>query len=245
MADLFQICVFNISAQESQGLQLGSLDGLPVHRHPSRAADRAGEAAAVRDRQLFRQRFAADRFKLFKLPSGVIARREQAVYLHRTHQTGGAHFRQLFPGQWMAADVVHPLFPVRCRSFLIIDQRDRISRGGNRLQVLAAEDGAHPSPARGALSADDRGITHQVFSCWSDADHTAADFSAVCGIELLLQRRLGLSALQIPQILRIMEDKRAVVDLDPAEFFTLSPDNQGVESGFFEIKAEVSAAVGG
>ena len=145
----------------------------------------------------------------------------------------------------MAADVVHPLFPVRCRSFLIIDRRDRISRGGNRLQVLAAEDGAHPGPARGALSADDRGITHQVFSCRSDADHTAADFSAVCGIELLLQRRLGFSALQVPQLPCVMEDKLAVVDLDPAEFFALSPDNQGVKSGFFEIMTEVSAAVGG
>ena len=167
------------------------------------------------------------------------------MYLHRAHQPGGAHLRQLLPGQGVAADIVHPLFPVRCCTLSVIDRRDRISRGSNPFQVFAAEDGAHSRTARGTFPADDRGKAYQVLSCRSDADHSAADLLPVFGIQLLLQCRLGLSALQIPQILCVVEDKLTVVDLEPAERLAFSPDNQGIESGFFEIKAEVSAAVGG
>ena len=70
-------------------------------------------------------------------------------------------------------------------------------------------------------------------------------FAMVIAIVLSMAGAMAIFKLPVSQFPRIMEAERSVVDLDPAEYLALSPDDQSIQPGFLEIMAEVPAAVGG
>ena len=117
--------------------------------------------------------------------------------------------------------------------------------GHNGFQVLAAKDGAGAATASCPFPAGDGGIEHPVLPCRADGHHAIAAPGAVEGCQFLFQALLGVPGFQAPESARVMIEDFPVVDLDPHRFRALTPDNQGVNAGLFQMEAEVPAAVGG
>ena len=121
-------------------------------------------------------------------------------------------------------------------SFRVADGHRPAAGGGDRLQVLAAHDRAHAAAAGGAvLVVHDGGEKDPVLAGRADAGHRGL------GGGLRLDGLLRLLGVEAPQGRRVADLDLAVMDVEVDGLRGPAADDQPVEPGAFEHRAETAA----
>ena len=126
-----------------------------------------------------------------------------------------------------------------------MDRDLMISGSDDGLQILRTEHRTDAGTSCRTLAADDAGIKHHILARGTDGDHTAFGAASSGFIHVLLQLFLCRPHTEAFQVLCGVQGKLIVVNLQPAEFRTLSFQNQRIITGFLQIVSEVSSTVGG
>ena len=174
----------------------------------------------------------------------VILCRQYSAGLHRGDQTGSAHLRQLISRQRVRSQGIDP-FLMKFSGLLRVVNLDLMIAGGHDgLQILRTEHRTDTGSTGGTFSADHTGIQNFIFSCRSDGDHAAFGPAALGFVHPFLKLLLCRTHAESLQFLCRVQNKLVIVDLQPAQFRTLSFQDQCVIPCFLQIVSEVSAAVG-
>ena len=244
-ADQLQIIVEQVRTEQAQSLQLRALHLLALHLHGAGAADGTGEAAGIGDVLLLGQGLAADLFKILEAAGREVPGGQLTPKLHGADQTGGTHPGQLGAGEGVGLQSRCPLFMVFHGPLPVMELDLMIAGGHNSLQVLAAKDGAGAAPARRPFPTGNGSVEHPVLPCRANAHHAIAALGAVEGCQFFSQALLCVPGFQAPESARVVVEHLPIVDLDPHRLRAFSADDQCVDTGLFQVKAEVPAAIGG
>ena len=227
------VVVEYVRSEKPQRFDFRPFDFLALDFNDARASYRTSYAAAVSDKVIFFQRFAANVLKLIVFSAAVVVGRKQVFGVHCGNESRRAEFGQLNARGGMYPQTFRPLFVVGFIFFFVEDFRRNVTVRNDTFQVFGAEDRADAASTRRPFVADDAGVSHKVFT--RGADDELFTFVG----DLLLR----LAGFHTPIRCRVLEFDAARRDFKINFFFAFPGDNKGVVAGAFQRHAEVTAAV--
>ena len=219
-----------------------------VHLADPAASDGAAKAGLVGHQLLFAvglarcgHGFGANVLGAFELVVPVVAGGQAAHLVDDAHQHLRAVGRQALTRHAVLGQHLLGVGNRLHERFGVADVAHALgATHGNRLQVLAAHDGAHAGAARRAVQVVDHGREqHAVLAGLADAGDAGQRV-----LQALLDDLLGLPDALAPQMAGIAQLCGVVVDVQVHRRGTLAFENDHVPTGHLELGAPVAARVG-
>ncbi len=219
-----------------------------VHLADAPAGNGAAKTGLIRHQLLFAiglargsHGFGRDVLGALELVVAVVAGRQCTHFVDDVHQHLRAIGRQALTGDGVVSEDFF-LFSNRLHEgFGVLDIAHALGAAHrDRLEVLAAHDGAHTRSARRTVQVvHDAGIQHAVFTGLADAGDARQRV-----LQALLEHLFGLPDALAPQVGRVAQFRHIVVDIEVHRFGTLALENHHVPARHLELGTPVAARVG-